>query len=185
LIAPVLRYRAAWARPIFPKDQPFSGKLEKVLPDEAAMEALDLLSAQLHSTAPEGSVPDEEELDRLKSEVRNLIDGVEAADDIPPEVKHLLISRLRAVEEAMTHLNVGGPRAIRHAMEAVIGSVIYTEDPGSVAKSQTFKKVASTLLVIWSVFSAGPAIEHSLEAWQHIPALVSGTHQPPQEADSE
>lgn len=185
LIAPVLRYRTVWTRPIFPEDQPFSGKLEKVLPDEAAMEALDLLSAQLHSTAAEGSIPSEEELGRLKSEVRGLIEAIEAADDIPPEVKHLLIARLLTVEEAITHLNVGGPRAVRHAMEAVIGSVVYTEDPASVAKSQTFQKVASTLLIIWSVFSAGPAVQHSLEAWQHIPALVSGPRQTPEEASSE
>jgi hypothetical protein len=185
LRAPVQRYRAAWARPIFPEDQPFNAELKKVLPDAASMEALNLVSAQLHSIAPEGKVPEEGELDRLKSELRELIDGVQAASDVPPEVKHLFISRLRAVEQAIEHLEVGGPSAIRQAMEAVIGSVVYTEDPATVAKSQTFRNVMATLLIIWSVFSAGPEIQQSIEAWHEVvPALVPGSDHPPQEANN-
>lgn len=181
LAAPVARYRAVWTRPIFPEDHPFSGQLRKVLPDAAAMEALNLVSAQLHSIVPEGKVPEEEELNRLKSELRELIDGVQAAGDIPLEVKHLLISRLRAVEQAIEHLEVGGPSAVRQAMEAVIGSVVYTKDPAAVAKSQAFKNVMTTLLIIWSVFSAGPEIQQSVEAWHDImPALSAGPEQPPQ-----
>jgi len=181
LLAPVQRFRADWTRPIFPQNQPFSAQLLKVLPDETAMEALDLVSAQLHSIAPEGKVPDEDELAQLKSELRELIDNVQAASDIPPEVKHLFISHLRSVEQAIEHLKVGGPNAIRHAMEAVIGSVVYAEDPAAVAKSQTFRNVMATLLIIWSVFSSGPEIQQSIEAWRDIvPALSAGPEQPPQ-----
>jgi hypothetical protein len=181
LLAPVQRFRAVWTRPIFPEDQPFSAQLSKVLPDATAMEALNLVSAQLHSIAAEGKVPSEDELAQLKSELRDLIDNVEAADDIPPDLKHLFISRLRSVEQAIEHLKVGGPNAIRHAMEAVIGSVVYAEDPAAVAKSQTFKNVMATLLIIWSVFSAGPDIQQSIEAWRDIvPVLSAGPEQPSQ-----
>jgi hypothetical protein len=171
LLPPVQRYRNAWARPIFPQDHAFSGVLEKVLPDEAALEALGLVSAQLHSIAPEGLVPDEDELNRLKSQIRDLIDAVQEADDVPDELKHLIVSRLRAVEEAVEHLDVGGPNAIRHATEAVMGSVLFTQDVG-LAKSPTIKKVWTTLLIVWTVFSAGPTIQTSIEAWQDmVPSL--------------
>jgi hypothetical protein len=128
LVPPVQRYRASWARPIFPREHAFDSPLSNVLPDAAALEALGLVSAQLHSIAPEGAVPDEGELDRVKSQLRDLIDGVQSAKDVPDDVKHLVISRLRAVEEAVEHLNVGGPSAIRHATEAVMGSVLFTQD---------------------------------------------------------
>jgi hypothetical protein len=59
LLPPVERYRDSWAQPIFPWDHAFSSPLRKVLPDATALEALDLVSAQLHSIAPEGVVPDE------------------------------------------------------------------------------------------------------------------------------
>ncbi|MDQ3725904.1 MAG: hypothetical protein M3335_08485 [Actinomycetota bacterium] len=179
LLPPVQRYRASWAQPIFPQDHAFSGALGKVLPDVAALEALDLISAQLHSIAPEGVVPDEDELERLKSQIRDLIDGVQAADDVPDEVKHLVISRLRAVEEAVEHLDVGGPSAIRRATEAVMGSVLFAQD-AQLAKSPTIQTVWTTLLVIWTVFSAGPTIQTSIEAWKEMAPLLSAkTEQSP------
>jgi hypothetical protein len=187
LLPPVERYRDSWTRPIFPVKHAFSDLLEKALPDAAALEALNLVSAQLHSIAPEGVVPDEEELERLKAQLRDLIDGVQAAEDIPDELKHLVISRLRAVEEAVEHLDVGGPSAIRHATEAVMGSVLFTQD-AHLAKSLTIQKVWTTLLIFWTVFSAGPTIQTSIEAWQEmVPSLSAVTEQPADEAapDSE
>lgn len=172
LIPPVQRYRESWARPIFPRNHAFKSPLENVLPDEASLEALSLVSAQLHSIAPEGLVPDEDELEQLKSQLRDLIDGVQKADDVPDEVKHLVVSRLRAVEEAVVHLAVGGPSAIQRAMEAVMGSVLFTRDT-RVARSAAIQKVWTTLLVAWAVFSAGPTIQASLEAWSDIVPLLS------------
>jgi hypothetical protein len=177
LLPPVERYRDSWAQPIFPREHAFSSALKKVLPDAAALEALDLVSAQLHSIAPEGVVPDEDELAQLKSQLRELIDMVQAADDVPDEVKHLVISRLRSVEEAIEHLDVGGPRSIHHAMEAVMGSVLFAQD-ARVAKSPTIRKVWTTLLIVWTAFSAGPTIQASLEAWPDlVPVLSAGAEQ--------
>jgi hypothetical protein len=175
LLPTVQRYRDSWARPIFPVDHAFNDFLEHVLPDAAALEALHLVSAQLHSIVPEGVVPDEDELDRLKSQIRDLIDGVQAAEDVPDELKHLVISRLRAVEEAVEHLDVGGPSAIRHATEAVMGSVLFTQDV-RLAKSPTIWKMWTTLFVLWTAFSAGPTIQASIDAWHEmIPLPSAGT----------
>lgn len=172
LLPPVQRYRNAWARPIFPQDHAFSNALGKVLPDKAALEALGLVSAQLHSIAPQGVMPDDDEIERLKSQLHDLVAGVEAAEDVPDEVKHLVISRLRAVEEAFQHLDVGGPSAVRHATEAVMGSVVFTQD-ARLAGSPTIQKVWATLLIVWTAFSAGPVIQESIEAWHELVPLPS------------
>jgi hypothetical protein len=179
LLPPVQRYRDSWARPIFPTEHPFSDFLGNVLPDAAALEALHLVSAQLHSIAPEGVVPDEDELAQLKSQLRDLIEGVQGAEDVPEELKHLVISRLRSVEEAVEHLDVGGPSAIRHATEAVMGTVLFTQDV-RLARSQTIRRVWTTLFVLWTAFSAGPTIQASIEAWHElIPLPSGGTEQEP------
>jgi hypothetical protein len=163
----VERYRDDWARPIFPHERPFTDPLSKVLPRSAALEALHLVSAQLHSIAPEGIVPGETELKEVKAQMRSLIDVVHASEDVPDEIKHLLISRLRTVEEAIEHLAVGGPLAVRRAMEAVMGSLVFTHEPG-LGKSQTIRTVWTTLLVVWTVFSAGPTIQNSIDAWREM-----------------
>lgn len=172
LLPPVQRYRDSWARPIFPQNQAFNATLEKVLPGKDALEALDLISAQLHSIAPQGVIPEEDELALLKSQLRELIQGVQTADDVPEEVKRLILSRLRAVEDAVEHLDVGGPNAVRHAMEAVMGSVVFTQDVG-VAKAPTIQKLWAMLLILWTAFSAGPTIQASIEAWQEMLPLPS------------
>jgi hypothetical protein len=151
--------------------------LNKVLPNGPALEALHLVSAQLHSIAPEGIVPSEDELEGVKAQMREVVDSVQAALDVPDEIKHLLISRLRAVEEAIEHLAMGGPLAVRRATEAVMGSVVFTQDPRLV-QSQTLKTVWATLLVVWTVFSGGPTIQNSIEAWREmIPSLSAGINE--------
>jgi hypothetical protein len=174
LLAPVGRYRTAWARPIFPVDQAFDAPLRKVLPDGAAMEALDTVSALLHATAPDGVVPGEEELEARKAELRNLIDEVEVATEIPDELKHLLIDRLRDVEQAIEHLNVGGPGAVKRAMEAAMGSLFTMPQTGqAAAKSPTVRKMVTTLWVIWAIFSAGQAVHQSIEGWAETVQMVT------------
>jgi hypothetical protein len=173
----VQRFRRSWAQPIFPQDYGFADNLEFVRPDQASLEVLHLVSAQLHSIAPEGLVPGEDEIEKLKSQLRALIDQVEVANDIPDEVKHLVIARLMAVEEAMAHLKIGGPRALRRAVEAVVGGVVFTQD-SHVAKSSTIKNMLLGLAVIWTAFSSAPTIQDSIEAWQGmIPLLGAGTQQ--------
>lgn len=169
-----------WARPVFPPDHAYTAPLRNVLPDEPALESLELVSAQLHSIAPDGVVPEADQLEELKSQLRDVVNAVREATDIPEEAKHLIVARLLEVETALEHLDVGGPEAIRRATEAVMGGVIFVRDK-EVAKSQTVNRVWVTLLAIWAVFSAGPTIQASIDAWHQIlPALEapSGEHKP-------
>jgi hypothetical protein len=129
-------------------------------------------------------LPEAEELDRLRSQLEDLTGAVREATDVPEIVKHLIVARLADVDEAIEHLDVGGPEAIRRATEAVMGSVVFGQDAQS-ASSHTVKKVWVTLLAIWTVFSAGPTIQASIDAWQQIvPELEGQTSTPPDDRGS-
>jgi hypothetical protein len=174
LPGPVQRYRDSWARPIFPRDQAFDHPLGNVLPGADALEVLALVSAQLHAVAPEGPMPDENELEEMKLQLRSVIDAVQEAKEISADMKDLLIARLRGVEEAIEHLDVGGPSAIRHATEAVMGSLALEGDT-RLWQSPTFKKVCAVLFIVWNGFTAGPEIQNSIDAWgDMLPQLSAG-----------
>ncbi|HEY4280388.1 MAG TPA: hypothetical protein VGM91_19355 [Conexibacter sp.] len=167
LVRPVQRYRRSWSNPIFPSDHAFSARAERVFPDEVSLEALDLVSAQLHRTAPDGVVPDEGELARMRSQLEDLVAEVRESDEIPDEVKHVLIARLHEVEEALDQLAVGGPRAVSRAMEAVVGALIVQNDP-KVLKSKAIRRLGAVLFVMFEVFTAGPRVQASIDAWHDM-----------------
>jgi hypothetical protein len=167
LSAPVARLRGAWAKPIFPSEHAFNTALGKVLPSTEALESLALVAAQLHLRAPEGKVPDDEALANLKKQVRDLVDAVREADDLSDDVKQAIVGRLIDVEKAMEHVHVGGPDAVRRAMEAVMGAMARTANPMT-ARSASLQKLWVTLGVLWVAFSAAPTTQASLETWPTI-----------------
>jgi hypothetical protein len=174
LVPLVSRFRGSWARPIFPQDRAFNDRLEHVIPEQNSLDTLGIVSAHLHAITPEGVVPSGTELERLKGELRGLIDEITMATDIPDEVKHLLVSRLRGVEEAIEHIHVGGPGAVQRAMEVALGSVFTTPEAGrAAAKSPTVRKMFTTLWVVWAIFSAGPVVHDSIDGWGDTIQMLS------------
>lgn len=135
------------------------------------------MSEHLHLIASEGEVPDDGDLENLKAELRDVIDGVQDADDIPDEIRHLIISRLRGVEEAIDHLAVGGPKAVQRAIEAVMGSVAFTQDR-KVWESPAVRKIWVTLRVAWVLFAAGATAHAAIDGWTDmVPLLNAGPQQ--------
>ncbi|HET7121683.1 MAG TPA: hypothetical protein VFI17_10625 [Solirubrobacterales bacterium] len=173
----VIRFRSAWTRAIFPQDHAFTENLSKVRPGSEALETLGAVSEHLHLIASEGETPDDEQLESLSAELRDVIDAVGDAEDIPDEVKHLIISRLRDVEEAIAHLGIGGPRAVQSAIEAVMGSVVFTPNP-KVWKSAAVQKLWVTLRIGWTLFAASATAHAALDAWgDMIQTLNAGAEQ--------
>jgi hypothetical protein len=171
----VNRYRSAWAMPIFPRNQAFSAPLNSVRPKDVHLEALAAVSTYLHRSQPEGLVPSAGEIDDLQEQLRNLAADVEVATDLPGDIKHLILARLFGVQEAIRHVAVGGPEAVRFATEALLGSVA-VRDLNS-TNSATFRRVMTVPGVIWVAFTAGPTIQNSLDAWDSLAtgALTSGS----------
>jgi hypothetical protein len=169
----VKRSRSAWTRAIFPQDQAFTANLGKVWPSAEVLENLGAVSEHLHLIASEGEMPGDEQLENLKDEIRGVIDGVQNADDIPDEVKHLIISRLRDVEEAIEHLGVGGPKAVQNAIEAVAGTVAFTRDR-KVWKSPAIQKLLVTLRVGWTLFAAAGTAHAAIDGVGEMAQLLDG-----------
>jgi hypothetical protein len=179
VVQTVQRYRADWARPIFPPDHAFNKPLVNVLPDPAALEALGMVSVHLHSTDPEGVMPDDAEIEKLRAQVREVVDGVRAAEDIPDDLKHTLILRLQDVEDALEHLDIGGPSAVRHATEAVLGSLALMTRGTILIRSEAIQKVCAVVAIAWTAFSAPATIENSLRSWEKvIPELTAAIEEP-------
>jgi hypothetical protein len=184
LVAPVLRYRDAWAGAIFPRHVALDASLSNVLPGEDALEVLALVATHLHSVASEGQVPSLEHLDALKERVADLLDAVEEADDVPDTVKHLLATRLTDVLEALNHVAIGGPNAVRLATEALVGALVINEP--TTPRSRTWKQVVAVLGAVYVAFSSSPTIENSIDAWGHIFQLPAGeTHSVDHQADQD
>jgi hypothetical protein len=173
----VIRSRSAWTRAIFPVDEAFTQPLSRVRPGAEALETLGAVSEHLHLIASEGESPNDQRLESLKNELRDVVDGVQSADDIPDEIKHLIISRLRGVEEAIDHLAVGGPKAVQSAIEAVLGSVAITQDR-KVWESPAVQRIWVTLRVAWVLFAAGATAHAAIDGWgDMLPLLDAGTQQ--------
>lgn len=169
LRAPVSRYRKTWASPIFPRDHMPKQPLKPVLPSSESLEALELVSAQLHMVLPEGVVPDGEELDRLREQLQELAASVRQADDLPDDVKQAIIARLLDVEKAIQHVHVGGPDAVRLATDAVMGTVLHSamREP-STAASRTMRTVLGVVAAMSAVFSQGDEIHKDLVGWSNM-----------------
>lgn len=157
------------SRSIFPVTEPFSGAASNVAPDTTAMQALLMLSVYLEQTAPEGNVPDEDELRELRASVQELMEGVAAAD-LPPEIKRALLHRLADVLEALEHLDVGGPDAVRRAAESLaLSAVLYesdAEDDGTV-----FSRIKAFARKTWLAFTVTTSLAGAILTWDRIADL--------------
>lgn len=183
LIAPVARLRGTWSRAIFPLDHQFNGELRAVLPGEEALESLALVSASLHLLAPEGTVPGGPERANLGNQLRDLVEEISRSDDLPDELKQVLVSRLLDVDTAIAHIRVGGPASVQRAMEAVMGTVMFTAAEKRASQTSTMQKLWVALGVIWVAFSAGPKIQDSIEAWPKIVHEISSGQVVPADKD--
>ncbi len=145
------------------------------------MQALDMLSAYLHQTASEGDIPDDHEIDPVRERVRGLI-GEVSASDLPPQIKRALLQRLAQMLEALEHLDVGGPEAVRRAAEALAATaVIYGEDAGDDA--ETVSKIKLTARAAWNLFKVSSVVVAALNGWDVLlgtDVLQEGPPAPPQ-----
>jgi hypothetical protein len=186
--ATVDRYRATWTNAIFPTSQSFNEQVVNVRPDDVALEALAGVAAHLHAIAPEGKIPDEHKLEDLKDKVRGVLVEVEGAEEIPDEVRDLFVSRLSGVLQALEHIAIGGPNAIRLASEALAGAIVIQEGTGKVRRTKTVRNLLSVLGIVWFTFTAAPTAQRSLEAWEEVihgqltPAQTAGPEKPEQAA---
>jgi hypothetical protein len=115
---PMLGHLEQLATCILPPDLPLNKPVEHRLPDLEAHNALGFF-AMSRSADEWDALPGEEEQQRLIDNVQELIRAVMDATDLPSHIRHALLGRLHDVLRALTHLDVGGPDAVRRAAESL------------------------------------------------------------------
>ena len=169
----VARYAEPWLKAVTPFDKPMTATApQQVRPSDAALEALDSVSEILSQRVPDGDVPDGAHVEQLRQQVEGLIAEAETAEDVPEEVKAPLLERLRQIHRALNNLWLGGPDAVRSAVEQLVGamSVAEAESPnlGGSAFKRMKKNVVPVIAAIWIVFTAAPGARTDVSAWEGI-----------------
>jgi hypothetical protein len=159
-----------WEKPIYAP----GGNLENQIGhQQVAPEALDYLASvagvlrrmENHDALPEG-----DDLAELLERLDDLADSVETSKELPHEVKQALLRRINELRFAIEHVRVGGPEGVQEAVERLVGAVAVRH---SVIPNWMGAKVAACLIVLYAVFSHGPEIQQSIEAWQEMPRTVA------------
>ena len=173
----VSQYRQEWLTASFPLAQPFNESVRAILPSDAAYLALGGIADYLAVSAPDGVVPDDQQQEELLGLLQAATEAVTADTDLPQEIAHLILKRLSEVEEALRHVQIGGPLAVKHATEALMGAVNAaraTNDKAHIAT--TLRHVFATAGVIWTIFTGGGQIQPSLEAWEGYAHELTPAH---------
>jgi hypothetical protein len=63
------------------------------------------------------------ELDGLRGQVDDLIEDVKVSEDLPDDVRQLILDRLHDVIHALDQVDIGGPDAVKRATEALAGAI--------------------------------------------------------------
>ncbi|MER7245143.1 hypothetical protein [Kribbella sp. NPDC000426] len=159
-----------WAVPMMSEDHPRqtpSRGPDAV--DPKALAALGGLSAYLSTCAPEGVVPDPERVAELKAAVVDLLDQLAGEDSLPAELRSAINARLHDIIWAMDHVRIGGPGAVKQAIERLLGQITISLHDKPEARSSGFlKKVTTAISCIWVAYKAGPQVQAGLESWQDI-----------------
>ncbi|MFZ2113797.1 MAG: hypothetical protein WAU77_08715 [Solirubrobacteraceae bacterium] len=175
--APVARYRDQWLQAIFPLERPFKEATANVRPSDEAHEALGLVAAILEAVAPDEAIPSEEDRTALVEQLQALVEEVTSDEELPEEVAHLIVARLTEIEVAFHHIEIGGPEAIRHATDALMGAAVASSAVNEKTRNASvIKNVMAVAGSIYVLFAAGPAIQKSLEAWPVVVQEITARH---------
>lgn len=154
-------WQALWAWPIFAPDRPF-GNESTGLVDSGALQALSSMSSLLSRTASEGYVPNDEKVQSLRVKLDEAIERVLADDDLPADLRQILLRRLHEMIWALDHVRVVGPDGVQAVAELLVVNVgMPSEEHRHGPTVRVVFEVAGT---VWAAFSSVAAIRNSIDA---------------------
>lgn len=131
--------------------------------DEGSLIALGLLSSFLSSTQSEGTVPDDDGREDLTAQVVHAINALENEEDVPLEIRRLILDRLQDILWALDRLRIGGPDAVRATAERLAFAI--GAAPEKARENPAMKKALSAAGLVWAALLSGPAVRPGVEAW--------------------
>ncbi len=152
---------------------PFNTPLNATAPvvPSSALLGLNAISDFLSERASEGVLPDDEERRSLREEVWMTIEETKEADDVPVEVRQVILERLHQIIWALDHVQVGGPEAVAAAVERLVASLVIH---GQTPKSNLAKRCWNLVEVFFRTLKRGPEIREGLEGWSDVLGIGPG-----------
>jgi len=126
LVKSVERYRDDWAEPFFYSRVGMGAALNShdAISDDALL-ALSTISAVLQYSQPEGRPLTEEASQELRTDLSSLIAQVRSDEELDPQLKVLILTRLHDVASALDHYEVTGPDGVAAAGQRLAATVAF------------------------------------------------------------
>jgi hypothetical protein len=186
---PLRRNRVAeWSKPVYTPATSLDGPIHQQAVSPEALEYLDSVASVLARNENHPELPGGDELTDLLAQIDDLAASVEDAEGLPDDVRSALLRRIAHVRHAVTNVRVGGAEAVQEAVELLLGATIVR---GAAIPKRTFGKVWAVVAAAFTLFTAGPAVQASLEAWPQVAETMhlssgaahhteqAGQHEPP------
>lgn len=154
-----------WRRPVFTPGGNLDGAVQQPPVAQEALAYLATIASVLQRRDGPRMLPEGDELAVLLAQVDDLASSVEASADLPEEVKRVLLRKINQVRFALENVRVGGPEGVHEAVEALIGAAVVRQ---SAVPNWMRAKLTAFLVAFYAVFTAGPAIQASIESWHDM-----------------
>jgi hypothetical protein len=158
-----------WLAPLFAAHRSWgqTPSAGPALVDAGALAALNGMSSYLSRVAPEGAVPESDTVAELRDQAAGLLDQAASADDLHADVRRALVEHLYALQEALDHVRVGGPRAVALALQRLRCEL--RDESDSTKGHSVVRRVVDLGTRVWTVFSlGGPATAEAIAAWGEV-----------------
>jgi hypothetical protein len=154
-----------WRKPVFTPGGNLDAAVQHHSVAQEALAYLATIASVLQMRDGRQTLPEGHELADLLAQVDDLASSVEASADLPEEVKRRLLRKINEVRFAIENVRIGGPEGVHEAVEALIGAAVVRQ---SAIPNWMRGKIAAFLVTFYAVFTTGPAIQASIEAWHDM-----------------
>jgi hypothetical protein len=169
-----------WSKPVYASGGNLDGPLQHHQVSQEAVDYLDAIAKVLGTTEKQDALPDPVELTGLLEQLSEVANSIEGSRELGDDVRTALLRRISQMRFAIENVRVGGPEGVEEAIELLLGAAVLRS--ARVPKA-TARKIFAVVAAAYTVFSAGPTIDASLQAWPHvIETLTAAPDATPDEA---
>lgn len=167
-------YHPYWAETILQPNQPLNQQLASNLAFETGgLLSLRQLSSTMHRTMSEGNIGSAEDMADVRTSVSSAIDALRIDNELPADLKKVIYARLIDIMFALDQFRFVGPSGVLGSTERLVGALaMRPKAEGKWSERASVKKAVMAAFFAYSVFSAGPDVLQSLQAWDQLSEYV-------------
>ena len=154
-----------WSKPLYAPGTNLDGPIHQQQVSPESLAYLHAVASVLRTSQKHEALPGGDELTELLAQVDDLAESVGASAELTDEVRQALLRRIAQLRFAIEYARVGGSEGVQEAVELLLGAAVVR---GRVIPKQTASKLFAVVAAAFALFSAGPAVQASLEAWPQV-----------------